>query len=112
MTKQPLPTPHRIQLSRRKGWRMPPDTVLVARPSRWGNPFSLIELGRERAIALYREHLQELLATQSIDLSPLRGKNLACWCALDLPCHADVLLDFANRREVAVQLGDTDDSQG
>lgn len=27
----------------------------------------------------------------------LRGKNLACWCALDQPCHADVLLEIANR---------------
>jgi len=26
----------------------------------------------------------------------LRGKNLACWCALDQPCHADVLLEVAN----------------
>lgn len=28
----------------------------------------------------------------------LRGKNLACWCALGgTPCHADVLLEIANR---------------
>jgi hypothetical protein len=27
----------------------------------------------------------------------LRGKNLACWCALDAPCHADVLLKLANK---------------
>ena len=27
----------------------------------------------------------------------LRGKNLACWCPLDAPCHADVLLEIANR---------------
>lgn len=27
----------------------------------------------------------------------LAGKNLACWCALDAPCHADVLLELANR---------------
>jgi len=27
----------------------------------------------------------------------LRGKNLACWCALDQPCHADVLLELANK---------------
>jgi hypothetical protein len=27
----------------------------------------------------------------------LRGKNLACFCALDQPCHADVLLEIANR---------------
>jgi hypothetical protein len=31
------------------------------------------------------------------NLDRLRGKNLACWCALDgKPCHADVLLDIAN----------------
>jgi protein gp37 len=27
----------------------------------------------------------------------LRGKDLACWCPLDQPCHADVLLELANR---------------
>jgi len=26
----------------------------------------------------------------------LRGKDLACWCSLDQPCHADVLLEIAN----------------
>ena len=26
----------------------------------------------------------------------LRGKDLACFCALDQPCHADVLLEWAN----------------
>jgi hypothetical protein len=30
-------------------------------------------------------------------LAPLRGKNLACWCKLDAPCHADVLLELANK---------------
>lgn len=32
----------------------------------------------------------------------LRGKNLACWCPLDQPCHADVLLELANQPEVAL----------
>jgi hypothetical protein len=27
----------------------------------------------------------------------LRGRDLACWCPLDQPCHADVLLEIANR---------------
>lgn len=27
----------------------------------------------------------------------LRGRDLACWCPLDQPCHADVLLELANR---------------
>ena len=29
-------------------------------------------------------------------IAPLRGKDLACWCRLDRPCHADVLLELAN----------------
>lgn len=30
-------------------------------------------------------------------LHELTGKDLACWCSLDAPCHADVLLELANR---------------
>jgi hypothetical protein len=26
----------------------------------------------------------------------LRGHDLCCWCSLDQPCHADVLLEIAN----------------
>ena len=33
--------PVRVRLSRKKGWKLPPDTVSVARPGRWGNPFSV-----------------------------------------------------------------------
>lgn len=35
--------PHRVQLSRAKGWRMPANTVKVTRGRgmRWGNPFDL-----------------------------------------------------------------------
>ena len=29
-----------------------------------------------------------------LDLSELAGKDLACWCRLDAPCHADVLLQI------------------
>lgn len=32
--------PERIQLSRAKGWRLPPNTVRVTRPGPWGNPFN------------------------------------------------------------------------
>lgn len=31
----------------------------------------------------------------------LRGHDLACWCPLDQPCHADVLLELANREATA-----------
>ena len=30
------------------------------------------------------------------DLTPLRGHDLACWCPLDQPCHADAILALAN----------------
>lgn len=35
--------PERVQLSRAKGWRMPPNTVKVCRPGPWGNPFVVTE---------------------------------------------------------------------
>lgn len=44
------------------------------------------------AIAQFREVIAPKLPT-----SELRGRNLACWCPLDQPCHADVLLELANR---------------
>jgi hypothetical protein len=50
-------TPHRIQQKRRKGWRKPPNTICVSRPSKWGNPFSVDTYGREKAVTLYREWL-------------------------------------------------------
>jgi hypothetical protein len=33
--------PRRVQLSRKRGWRMPENTVKVTRPGKWGNPFNL-----------------------------------------------------------------------
>jgi len=94
--------PERIQLSRRKGWRKPENTVVVARPSKWGNPFVVSRNGmsREQAVAHYRHMLMKAgiagEADRAIIRAELRGKNLACWCPLDQPCHADVLLELAN----------------
>jgi len=84
--------PGRVRLSRRKGWRMPPNTVSVARPGRWGNPVRVgPRMTAAEAVAFYRRsHVPS-------DVSLLRGKNLACWCPLDGPCHADVLLELANQ---------------
>jgi hypothetical protein len=35
-------------------------------------------------------------------LPELAGRDLACWCPLDQPCHADVLLEIANASSPAV----------
>lgn len=78
---------------------MPPRTVSVARPGRWGNPF---RVGHEvatatEAVRSYRNIMEAHMTPElRSDLKGLRGRNLACWCALDQPCHADVLLELAN----------------
>lgn len=95
--------PQRIQLRRSKGWRLPAQTVVVARPTRWGNPFRLGVDGD--AAACVRQYHAWLIANgeQGREPSPatvraqLAGRDLACWCAPDQPCHGDVLLELANR---------------
>lgn len=62
--------------------RLPPNRYV-----RFGAPLTPAD-----AIAHYREWL----GASGPDLSPLRGKNLACWCPIGSPCHADVLLELAN----------------
>jgi hypothetical protein len=98
--------PERIQQKRTPGWRMPPNSKSVTRPGKWGNPYDWREYGCEQAIEKYREgilgkdlssELGRKLARLGKDLSELRGKNLACFCPLNQRCHADVLLELANR---------------
>ena len=107
--------PKRIQRSREKGWRMPEGAVYVGRPTKWGNPYRVGKWvtvnGEEwvtakseeeavynnaQAVALFRA-LFTGLSMPADAASELRGKDLACWCPLSAPCHADVLLEWANR---------------
>lgn len=102
-------TPTRMQLRRVKGWRKPEGVVYVGRPSRWGNPFKVGLFGDAAAcVAEYRSHLEAAIGGDNqrssawfhhiaANLTMLRGKDLACWCPLDQACHADVLLEVANR---------------
>ena len=109
--------PKRIQRKRTKGWKMPPNTVYVGRPTKWGNPFVVSNdaarvayyaeranvdgwrnwpvADRETAVARFREHIKNWIRN-GWNAEQLRGKDLACWCPLDQPCHADVLLEIAN----------------
>jgi len=97
-------TPRRIQLSRRKGWKMPPNTVKVDRSTKWGNLYHVgmyKDFTAADAVDSFRFRLTDNLHVDArrinADIGELRGKNLACWCPLDQPCHADVLLELANR---------------
>lgn len=119
--------PKRIQRERAKGWRLPEGAVSVVRPSRFGMPygpgytvayrkFGIVEqftiaTARE-AVDLYRRWLAadpivprsafnaaEAAPTTEDIRGELAGKDLACWCPLNEPCHADVLLEIANGGE-------------
>jgi hypothetical protein len=103
-----LASPHRVQLSRKAGAKLPPNTVVVARPSKWGNPFKVTpERSQILAVGAFQTWLTVEGVTAGIperkqwmleNLSSLRGKNLACWCKPGTACHADVLLRLANNR--------------
>jgi hypothetical protein len=117
--------PERIQLRRTKGWRMPANTIRVSRPGPWGNPWRgqhAVKAFRDwlETGAIYWPTTTELLsdnatvgpcrltATKEMTerrkvllarLPELRGRNLGCWCPLGKECHAEVLLELANRNE-------------
>lgn len=94
----------RVQMKRTKDWRKPENTVYVGRSrglySCYANPWKVgIDGTREEVLKRYRRHLELCLKGDPKFLEPLRGKNLACWCRLDQPCHADVLLEFLEKEE-------------
>lgn len=101
-----LTVPERIQRKRTKGWKMPPNTVSVTRPGKWGNPFvpgnPYMTVGGAEAECVSAADAVRLYTPlancrrEEIERE-LRGKNLACFCPLDQPCHADVLLEIANQ---------------
>jgi hypothetical protein len=107
--------PQRIQLSRRKGFNLQAvskalnglEAINCARPSKWGNPF-VIQFDphsdyspqtAEEAVKMFKAMLREG-KTPPFSLADirdeLRGKNLACWCSADSPCHCTPLLEIAN----------------
>lgn len=115
-----MSAPKRIQRKRTKGWRMPEGAVYVGRPSRWGNPFVVsrtpngswdvtadgrlwmhttgLWVAQAKAVELFQIHAGPMgnYEIERDDLDELAGRDLACWCPLDQPCHADVLLEIAN----------------
>lgn len=77
--------------------RIPPDAVYVGRPSKWGNPFHIGKDGsRNVVIAKYAIWVEGMVNRDLLNLEELRGKDLVCWCT-PLPCHADILLELANK---------------
>ena len=102
--------PKRIQRQRTKGWRMPPNTVYVGRPSKWGNPFvANLTMGqggkllnKQEVVAWFEKWMTSPILQSEFRIKikdvkrELKGKNLACWCKTYELCHADILLEIAN----------------
>jgi hypothetical protein len=100
---------------------LPAGTVYVGRPalgykgSPYANPHTFgkpcpvcpgVTHDQAAAVDAYREHLRarpDLIADAPAQLG---GRDLACWCDIDEPCHADVLLRLAAGGEPAA----TDDA--
>ena len=95
--------PKRIQLKRKKGWRMPEGAVKVSRGATigWGNPWKVgVDRTREEVVRMYEEALVNGRLAYSVEdvRRELGGKDLVCFCDFSGPCHADVLLGIANER--------------
>lgn len=107
----------RIQRKRTKGFKMPTDAVYVGRPTKWGNPYKVGKMfipedeiflnpfnpkwemckDIKQALSLYENFLKREIQNKRLDLSELKGKKLACWCNLNLPCHVDIIEKFLNQ---------------
>ena len=112
--------PQRLRLSRARGFDLQAVSRAlnglparsVARPGPFGNPYEVgLDGDAAHCVALFahllagdlalgmRTPVAVLEARRAVILDgipDLRGRNLACWCARDRPCHADVLLALAN----------------
>lgn len=101
----PKVAPKRIQRKRERGWRMPANARYVGRPGPFGNPYVVGETFTDlkggvrdaaHAVELYRAVGGPPNYHRPPGIEALRGYDLACWCAIGEPCHADVLLEWAN----------------
>jgi len=122
--------PRRIQRRRTKGWKLPEGCVVVTRPTKWGNPwrvrarlgtvefvsipgvrcgFPAAPITLDDVLVAYESHLRLSVGPSGFTLAveartELRGRDLACFCALPKDgepdrCHAAVLLRVANEED-------------
>ena len=106
--------PQRLQRKRQKGYKLPPDTICVTRGTKYGNPFVIGEVLSIDQIGFlntcdFKKYAFEVITREAslylfavyilpkLDMNPIKGKNLACFCSIESACHADILLEYANK---------------
>jgi hypothetical protein len=91
----------------------PANTVDASRAGPFGNPYPVEQYGLDESLRLFTEwvtnpdaqpvarvtrsdrvRIHQPITAEMIEAQ--RGKDWACFCPLDQPCHADVLLELAN----------------
>lgn len=71
------------------GWRLP--------QSKWHNPYSVKQFGRDGALTRYRTYIESNTNHLLDDLHELSGKTLGCWCSPS-PCHGDILRELFEKQ--------------
>lgn len=91
--------PVRIQRSRQHKQESPNGLpiVYVGRPGKWGNPYHKISTANQNCVELFTQYIEHRDWLIKEVKKELKGKNLSCWCKLGEPCHADILLEIANK---------------
>jgi hypothetical protein len=107
----------RVQRKRTKGYKLPENTKCVNRGTKWGNPYKVLfedgcwcvkdddgnywgkpydnkDDASRKAVECYSGWVDGQIGLKKLDLNELRGKNLACFCSISSPCHADYLLEL------------------
>jgi hypothetical protein len=80
--------------------RVPDGAVYVGRAtpglrkSPYANPYSVKTYGLAESLQFYRAYAAGF--DPAVLRRDLAGHDLACWCPLDQPCHADVLLELTH----------------
>ncbi|RIZ68853.1 MAG: DUF4326 domain-containing protein [Methylococcales bacterium] len=76
-----------------------PTYQYIGRGSYWGNPYSMLEDGDDRAEVIrkfkYDFDFEKFANKKKSEVFKLSGKRLGCFCKPE-PCHGDVLADFLN----------------
>lgn len=64
--------------------------------SKWCNPYTVKEYGKENALKMYSEYIKKEMYDE---LDELQNKNLGCFCEELEICHADILITLLKEKQ-------------
>ncbi len=78
---------------------LPPGTYTRTWPDKPGIFEIRLVTTRADTVRLFADWIKHQPGWNRGNLRDLVGRDLACWCPADRPCHADVLLEHLNRKD-------------